>query len=191
MHMCGNIIRPKDSFCTEPREFLKRHSDKILYHLYSDECIVGYHTRMLNDEAGSYAEVLLDAVNCWDNETECYRCVDITIRLPECKITKIKSMDNSSSELNQRILQCRQICKILHRVRKDKKIILELARAVMSPSVNIAELNALRNKIHGKIIRSIILECPYCHELIDEEQIEFSVEAPISFLDARWQLWNI
>ncbi len=59
--------------------------------------------------------------------------------------------------------------------------IFEIEKKMDDPSATEDDMTALRDRIDGKIYRSMPVTCPYCHGNLMGEQVHYIVHIPVKF----------
>ena len=149
-----------------------------VWDLYSDGDRVGYFTKARTDGVREYVDVLI-SVSYIDKKTDRVEHVDLVVRLPDGLVLGAKYPSNPDFCADD--LQNEDIAAEIQKLHEDEDIIFALGKKVQEPDFTVEDLNALRDKIGGKIYRCMPLECPYCHGSLVGEQVAFTVNIPVSF----------
>ena len=143
--------------------------------LYSDRDLMGECSGIHHDTNGDHVYV---EVEFFDDDAQESR--ELIIRLPECEIAEVWALENPKAfDVNS--LKTEDVGQTLQRLALATDTIFELARKMVDPDVTEDEMNALRDKIDGKIYRSMPVTCPYCHGNLMGEQAHYIVHIPVKF----------
>ena len=147
--------------------------------LYSDEDNVADFTALRNGCGHSFTDLAIDNVcyqNCSGRQKEYIQTI---LRLPDWEIREVQYPSNPNFRIED--IDCKEMAISLKRFYVDQAVILELARIVAMDSCTERDLNLLRDKINGKIIRRMLTTCPYCHKDMTGERVKFNVNIPVKF----------
>lgn len=158
------------------KRFFKR---ELYYPLYSDVWLRGGFSSIVRDETGDHAYVVAyfnDLEGADENGEQ-----RIVVRLPEGEIVAVYGVKDAAAFAPDS-LKTEQVGEALQRIMLGSAVILEMAHTVDEPDcTDDKKLNALRDKIDGKIVRSIHVECPHCHRMLLSGDAIFTVEVPVGF----------
>lgn len=115
---------------------------------------------------------------------ECYEgdvLNQFIVMLPEGVISEIIVTDETV-EFDETTLKTESIGRIIQRLVLDTNTIFELAKKITEPNCTEEDLNEIRDKISGKIIRRLLDKCPYCHNPMNgDKDIIYTVQIPVQF----------
>ena len=116
-------------------------------------------------------------VECYEGDT----LNQFVVRLPEGVISEIILTDETA-EFNATTLKTGSIGRIIQRLVLDMNTIFEMAKKITEPNCTEEDLNEIRDKISGKIIRQLLAECPYCRNPMNgDKDIIYTVQIPVRF----------
>ena len=141
--------------------------------LYSDRELMGRCSGVHHDVDGDHVYVEAE----FNDGPESY---ELIIRLPECEIVEVWALDNPK-EFDVNSLKTECVGHILQRLALATDTIFEIARKMADPNATEDDMNALRDRIDGKIFRSMPVTCPYCHGNLMGEQVHYIVHIPVKF----------
>ena len=143
--------------------------------LYSDRELMGECSGVHHDADGDHVYVEVDFSGHEENEYH-----ELIVRLPECEIVEVFALDNPK-EYDVNSLKTESVGEVLQRLALATDTIFEIARKQAEPDVTEDDMNALRDKIDGKIWRSMPIACPYCHKSFMGEHVQYVVHIPVKF----------
>ena len=143
--------------------------------LYSDQDLMGECSVVHHDADGDHVYVEVSFSGHGENEYH-----ELIVRLPECEIAEVFALDNPK-EYDVNSLKTESVGEVLQRLALATDTIFEIARKQAEPDVTADDMNALRDKIDGKICRSMPIACPYCHKSFMGEHVHYVVHIPVKF----------
>ncbi len=145
------------------------------YFLYKDlEIEYAMHSGIHYDPDKEHVYVELEF---WDDDVK--DMWELIVRLPEGEISEVTV--TNPKEFDLKTLKTETVAETLQRLRRDSDVIFEMARTGADPNHTEEDMNALRDKIDGRIIRKLVDFCPYCHENLLDERAYFVVRVPVQF----------
>ena len=150
-----------------------------MYTLYYDPEAVSYHSKIRTDGNTEYVDVYVDSAKYFDENTERDESVSFTFRLPQRKIVKIDN--HTAPTFNSSDWEKEGVREIIWRILDDEDIIFQLARTAANQHHSEDEMNFLRNKICGNIVRRLLSECPHCHGILSDAMAEYICNVPATF----------
>ena len=145
----------------------------VWHPLYSEIQLEAEFSDISSDATGDHVSVY---VVCHDDED-----VEFIVRLPEGEITEICG-PYVTKDFDRESLKTEDVREILQRLASDRDTIFAMARKASDPDCTEYDLNELRDKIGGKIVRKLPSRCPRCHRTFPgDEEIIFTVMIPVEF----------
>ena len=147
--------------------------------LYCDEDNTAYFTALRSEQGQKFTDVKIDNV-CYRNfQDQSIEFIQLVLRLPNWEIREVQYPSDPNFCIDD--IDCDEVANSLKRLYADQAVILELARRTAMDNCTEDNLNALRDKIKGKIVRRMPTTCPYCHESMTGEMVNFTVNIPVKF----------
>jgi len=151
---------------------------RVWTNLYSNRRLSATFSGIHHDSDKDRVYVCAD---CYDNQY----ISQYIVRLPECEICEIKFLESAKDfDINslKKELQTEEIGQNLRRLALDMDVIFELAKKITDPNCTTEDLNEIRYKISGKIVRALLEVCPYCNEYMNAtEDTLYTVKIPVRF----------
>lgn len=151
----------------------------VWYPLYLDEENDASFAAFKNIDGKEYVTVSIGGIEYFDARSREQQYVQLIVRLPDMEILEAQYPSDPNFRIDD--LQNSDIVAGLQRIVRDQDVIFALARKVTEPDWTEDDLNALRDKISGKILRSMPIVCPYCHSNMTGERVMFKVHIPVDF----------
>ncbi len=171
---CADTVKIAEDLQVNSSKVWNAYFEKRWQFLYSDQSLSGIVSDVFHDATGDHVYVNVELLDAEADES-----YEIIVRLPEGEIVSAQ-IDTDAAGFNPALLNTNAVNEAMQRIMLDTPVILEMARRAEEPDCSEDDLNALRDKIGGKIVRRMLVQCPYCQEYLFDFT-HYTVEIPIKF----------
>ena len=171
---CADTVKIAEDLQVNSNKVWNAYFKKRWQCLYSDQSLSGVISDVFHDVTGDHVYV---NVEFFDEEAD--ESCEIIVRLPEGEIVSAQ-IETDAADFNPASLNTKAVNEAMRRIMFDAPVILEMARRAEAPDCTDDDLNALRDKIGGKIVHWMLVQCPYCQGHLFDCTL-YTVEIPVKF----------